>query len=131
MEESLKTEWQGLWQNREGVYSGYTIAKKDIPPYAKLIVRYNRFYEKNSNKPRFVYTFAQKTAAEAITLQVDREEYLSLCDAEEMSGMRCFTDKQLQELINKIACDIGGERHYGEHMISDYVKGYGTETQVL
>ena len=131
MDESLKTKWEGLWQNREGVYSGYTIKKTDIPPYSKLIVRYNRFYEKGSNKPRFVYMFAQKAAADAITLQIDKDEYISLCDAEEMSGMRCFTDEQLQRLINKIACAIGGERHYGEHLISDFVNGYGTETKVL
>lgn len=67
MDESLKTKWEGLWQNREGVYSGYTIKKTDIPPYSKLIVRYNRFYEKGSNKPRFVYMFAQKAAADAIS----------------------------------------------------------------
>lgn len=130
MSESAKTKWEGLWKNREGVYSGKTIKTTDIPPYAKLIIRYNKYYESDSNRPRFVYTFAQKDAANAITLTMEEDEYISLEDAEELSEMRCFSDEQLQELINKIAVAAGGDREYGEHIISDFVCGYGLDTEV-
>lgn len=72
---NAKTEWKGLWNNREGVYSGQVIKKSDIPDYARLIVRYNKYYDKDSNRPRFVYCFANGDAAKAITMKVDKEEY--------------------------------------------------------
>lgn len=77
---SEKTQWQGLWYQREGVYSGYVIKKADIPEKARLILRYNKYYDKDSNKPRFVYCFANGDSADAITMQVEHEEYVSLED---------------------------------------------------
>ena len=125
-----KTNWQGLWSQREGVYSGQVIKKSDIPTYARLIVRYNKFYEKDSNRPRFVYCFANGDAAKAITMDISHDDYVSLSDAETMSEMRCFTDNQLQHLINRVACSAGGDGEYGEHIISDFVSGYGLDTEV-
>lgn len=56
MNNSERTNWNGLWRNREGVYSGQVIAKKDIPPHSRLIIRYNKFYDSNKpNSPRFVF----------------------------------------------------------------------------
>lgn len=77
---SEKTQWQGLWYQREGVYSGYVIKKADIPKKARLILRYNKYYDKDSNKPKFVYCFANGDSADAITMQVEHEEYVSLED---------------------------------------------------
>lgn len=75
---SEKTKWQGLWNNREGVYSGKVIKKSDIPAYSRLIVRYNKFYEKDGSKPRFVYCFANGDSAKAITMECDHDEYRTL-----------------------------------------------------
>lgn len=80
MSESTKTEWKGLWFKREGVYSGEVLKKSDIPPYARLILRYNKFYEKGSNRPKFVYCFANGDAADAITLKQETEEYVSFSE---------------------------------------------------
>ena len=125
-----KTNWYGLWNNREGVYSGQVIKKSDIPAYARLIIRYNKYYEKDSNKPRFVYCFASSDAEKAITIETSKDEYITLSEAEELTEMRCFTDEQLQRLINIIAVEVGGNGEYGEHIISDFVNGYGLETEV-
>ena len=130
-----KSKWYGLWNNREGVYSGQVINKADIPSYSRLIVRYNKFYDKDSNKPRFVYCFANGDAAKAITIEVSKSDYIEFGEAievaEEVSEMRCFTDEQLQRLINLVACAAGGDREYGEHLISDFVHGYGLETKLF
>ena len=64
---SKKTKWLGLWKQRDAVYSGQTIKREEIPEHAKLIIRYNKFYDKDSNAPRFVYCFANGNAARAIT----------------------------------------------------------------
>ena len=125
-----KTKWYGLWSQREAVYSGQVIRKADIPNHSRLIVRYNKFYEKDGNKPRFVYCFANGDAAKEITIEVSKDDYISLSDAEKMGEMRCFTDSELQRLINNVACAVGGESEYGENIISDFVSGYGLETEV-
>jgi len=74
---SEKTKWEGLWQSRQGVYSGATIKKKDIPTYARLVVRYNKFYEKDSNRPKFVYCFADSEAYKDMCVPIEIEEYES------------------------------------------------------
>ena len=141
MKEFPKTKWEGLWQQREAIYSGKVIKKADIPPYSRLIVRYNKYYEKDSNKPRFVYCFASGDAAKAITLEIERDEYVAIGELEDeleelrnelekLQEMRCFTDEQLQRLINEVACSAGGDGEYGMHIISDFVTGCGIETAV-
>ena len=51
----MNTKWMGLWsQNRQGFYAGQVIKKQDIPKYTRIVLRYNKFYEKDSNRPRFV-----------------------------------------------------------------------------
>lgn len=84
MKHNERTEWQGLWKQREGIYSGKTIQKSDIPAYAKLIVRQNKFYKADSKRPRFVYLFASGDAADAITIEKTNDEYITLTDAEEI-----------------------------------------------
>ena len=79
-----KTKWLGLWKNRSGVYSGRTIKKADIPPYTRIIVRYNKFYEKDSNKPKYVYCFANGEASDAITVETTKGEYITMREADEM-----------------------------------------------
>lgn len=85
MDDGAKTEWLGLWCQREGVYSGNVLKKADIPKYAKLIVRYNKFYQKDGNRPRFVYCFASGPAANALTINIDSEEYMTFSEAQTLN----------------------------------------------
>ena len=119
-----KTQWLGLWKTREGVYSGQTIKRDEIPDHAKLIVRYNKFYESDSNRPRFVYCFASGNAEKAITIEITNDEYVTLEDAEELQTRYCFTYDELQTLINRVACSAGGDGEYGEHCVGDFVDTY-------
>ena len=55
----MTTNWFGLWaQDRPGVYAGQVIKKSDIPKYTRIVMRNNKFYEKDGNRPKFVYCFA-------------------------------------------------------------------------
>lgn len=127
MAEAKKTQWLGLWKNRQGVYSGQVFKKADIPPYSRLIVRYNKFRDANSNRPAFVYCFASGDAADAITIEVTKSEYASLAEYEDMY---CFTHPELQRLINLVAVAAGGDGEWGEHIVSDFCHGYGMDTHV-
>lgn len=128
MAETAKTQWLGLWKNRQGVYSGQTIKKAEIPPYSRLIVRYNKFWNANSNLPKFVYCFASGDAARAITIEVTHDEYVSSSEYEDMF---CFDREELQSLINRVAVAAGGAGEYGEHIVEDFCEGYGMETRVF
>ena len=70
----MTTKWQGLWrQDREGFYAGQVIKREDIPKHTRIILRYNKFYEKDGNRPRFVYCFADSTGYEDKCVPVEYE----------------------------------------------------------
>ena len=69
------TKYEGLWaQGRQGFYAGKVINKKDIPNYTRLVIRYNKFYEKDGNRPRFVYCFADAKGYENKCVPLEYEE---------------------------------------------------------
>lgn len=71
----MNTKWKGLWaQERGGFYAGQVIAKKDIPKYTRIVLRYNKFYEKGGNRPRFVYCFADSEGYEEKCTPVEYED---------------------------------------------------------
>lgn len=73
----MDTKWLGLWaQERQGFYAGRVIKKAEIPKYTRLILRYNKFYEKEGNKPRFVYCFADSKGYESKCVPVEHEDSL-------------------------------------------------------
>ena len=122
----MNTKWQGLWaQERQGFYAGYVIKKADIPKYTRLVLRYNKYYEKDSNKPRFVYCFADSEGYESKCVPIEIEEEQPYYDAESEEyftgdGERLYTESEVQDIINRCACSIGGDREYGEHLVSDF-----------
>lgn len=143
-----KTKWLGLWKQRDAVYSGQTIKREEIPEHAKLIIRYNKFYDKNSNAPRFVYCFATGNAAKAITTdlreifaedcyefedtEIEENYYVSLFEAIEKDkeevlkllkvikgGGRLYTHEEVQYAINRATEDA--QSGYTDNIVSDYL----------
>lgn len=124
-----RTDWKPLWRNREGVYSGQVIAKKDIPPYSRLIIRYNKFYDSNKpNSPRFVFCFASGDASKAITMERKRAEY----DEDtyyDNEGNRLYTEEEVEEnyyTYEDVQRAIDGATRdaingYTDNIVSDYL----------
>jgi hypothetical protein len=116
-----KTKWYGLWKNRQGVYSGQIIKKADIPKYARLVIRFNKYYDADSNKPKFVYCFASGEKEKAITIENDTKEFISRVEEleEELDGM--YTRDQVQYCINR-ALEYGRQGYYaGDIIVEDFV----------
>ena len=86
----MNTKWEGLWaQGESGMYAGYPIKKKDIPPHTRIMVRFNESYIKDSKRPRFVYCFA------------DSEGYKERCaDLEYVENLQAKVDK-LAEVMHE------------------------------
>ena len=119
-----QTEWYGLWKNG-GVYSGYTMKKADIPPYSKIVLRFNKFYKKDSDRPRFQYCFANGDAAYALTVELSDEEAETI-DAlkarikeleEQIDDM--YTYDQVNSAVRRAARD--GLNGYTDVLASDYL----------
>ena len=118
----MTTKWLGLWaQDRQGLYAGQVIKKADIPKYTRVVLRYNKFYEKGGNRPRFVYCFADSDGYQEKCIPVDpeddirekidelaevmREGYLNgdyaCLPSESMDRARCLRERAI-EIIEEI-----------------------------
>ena len=107
------TKWMGLWaQEKPAFYAGQVIKKADIPKYTRIVLRYNKYYEKDSSRPRFVYCFA------------DSDGYAEKCipiEFEEESGDRLYTHDEVQYAINRASEDGARGYGYGDNIVSDYL----------
>lgn len=93
----MNTKWLGLWaQDRAGFYAGQVIKKADIPKYTRIVLRYNKFYEKGLNRPRFVYCFADSAGYEDKCISMEYE-----AEAE-----RLYTEAEVRCIINGTVSDV-------------------------
>ena len=105
----MNTKWLGLWkQERKGIYAGQVIKKSDIPKYTRIVLRQNKFYEKDSNRPRFVYCFADSEGYEAMCVPVETKE-----------TERLYTKDEVYRIIHGIEEEYG--LSWGNNLIEDYL----------
>ena len=108
----MNTEWKGLWkQDRQGFYAGQVIRKKDIPSYTRIVLRYNKFYDKEKNRPKFVYCFADSDGYKEKCIPLEIEE------TEEVE--RLYTAEEVMQVIHGMELEYGLE--YGNNLIEDYI----------
>lgn len=105
----MKTKWGGLWVSsaRKSVYVGQVIAKKDIPKHTRILLMKNKYYKKDSNRPRYVYCFA------------DAEGYEEVCVPVEVEEERLYTEEDVYKVIHGMETEYG--LPYGENLIGDYL----------
>ena len=73
----MNTKWEGLWeQERSSVYAGKVINKKEIPQYTRIVLRKNKYYEKDSGRPKYVYCFADSEGYKDKCVPIEYEETL-------------------------------------------------------
>lgn len=104
-----KTEWQGLWKRTTGFYTGRELTEEDLTHLrngSRICFRYNKAYEKDEKKPRFIYCIADEEAAaelektddiENVPDTVSIEDALLACRKALISkGFGYSTDKALE-----------------------------------
>lgn len=109
-----QTQWLGLWWHPE--YNGFSseaISLADLRKYkgkVRLYIRKNKYFNEGENgQPNYRFTLRYSDAAVFQEVAVD--------DFEES---KLITKKQLQEVINSVACRVGGDIWYGECLVEDY-----------
>lgn len=114
------TKWLGLWWHPE--YNGFSseaINLADVRKFkgnVRLYVRKNKFYNNGENgRPNYNFCLRDANASTFRTLEID-EDY-----EENHEETRAFTYGQLQDLVNRVACDAGGSGCYGEYLVTDYI----------
>ena len=119
----MNTKWMGLWaQERQGFYAGQVIKKGDIPKYTRIILRYNKFYEKDGNRPRFVYCFADSEGYESKCAQIEIDEKACYEDDGvfyQGNGNRLYTEEEVYQIIHGMEEDYN--LSWGNNLISDYI----------
>ena len=83
-------------------------SKSDIPKYTRIVLRQNKFYEKDSNRPRFVYCFADSEGYEAMCVPVETKE-----------TERLYTKDEVYRIIHGIEEEYG--LSWGNNLIEDYL----------
>lgn len=68
------TKWSGLWYNGHSIYAGQVIKKADIPKFTRIILRHNKYWTEDSNRPRFVYTFADSNEYRNMVTRLEEQE---------------------------------------------------------
>lgn len=103
----MTTKWMGLWaQERPAFYAGQVIKKSDIPKYTRIVLRYNKYYEKGSNRPKFVYCFADSEGYESKCVPLELSEDADVAYKNEdgiyhtSEGERLYTEEDVREIIN-------------------------------
>lgn len=116
-----QTKWEGLWWHPE--YNGFSSAVLDLADLRKfkgrvrLYVRKNKFFNGGENgRPNYNFTLKDADADVFRILEIEEDD-----EEDDEEEKRSFTYGQLQELINRVACDVGGESAYGEYCVTDYI----------
>lgn len=71
----MKSQFIGLWkQDRSGWYSSPVIEKSKFSgKNFRIILRQNKFYEADSNKPRFIFAIADSDSVQNLTVKFDSD----------------------------------------------------------
>ena len=127
------TQWLGLWaQERQGFYAGQVIKKSGIPEHARIVLRYNKFYEKDGNRPKFVYCFADSEGYKSKCVPLELDEHgMTELDAHLWRCLEEYLDAKDEELrmMNPLKAGGGnspeyyhGVRHGGCAVIDDITR---------
>ena len=105
------TKWMGLWaQERQAFYAGQIIKKTDIPAHTRIVLRFNKFYEKDSNRPRFVYCFADSEGYADKCVPIEQEENRPYIGDDgnyyTADGGRLYTREDARAIINGTVADV-------------------------
>jgi hypothetical protein len=80
----MKSQSLGLWKSeRTGWYLSRAIKNDDIKHFKKgsplrIGLRYNKYYDADSNKPRFIFAFMDADSSNNTTLEFSRDWYEEL-----------------------------------------------------
>ena len=112
----MNTKWEGLWkQNRQGFYAGPVIKKGEIPKYTRIVLRYNKYYEKDTRRPRFVYCFADSEGYEEKCVPLEYDERRRMAYEEGY----LYTYDEVQYAILRATQDA--MNGYTDNIVTDYL----------
>jgi hypothetical protein len=113
-----RTQWEGLWWHPEcNAFYSKTFSLASIKKFkgtVRLFVRKNRYFNNGENgRPNYQFSIQDSKGATVAEFEVE--------DIEDREEERTYTYEEVQDIINKVACDIGGDGLYGEYLVSDYI----------
>lgn len=110
-----QTSLEGLWWHPElqcFTSASISLAKlKKFKGAVRITVKKNRWFSCGLNgRPNYVFCIRDSKAESEKEIEIEESE-----------PKVSFTYDELQELINRVAEDIGGSAAYGNYLVSDYI----------
>lgn len=116
--DKITTAWEGLWWHPE---SGYFSSKafdltglKQFKGSVRIFVKKNKYFNKGKNgRPNYLFSITASDSGEVSNIKADNT-------GENLTDRR-FTYNEVQEIINKIVCEIGGSELEDKYHVVDYI----------
>lgn len=132
--EGKTTNWMGLWWHPEtNSFSSGAISLSELRKFkgqVRLYMRKNKYYNKGENgRPNYNFCLKDANAEVFHSFEVEddvtRENTATYDEAtgewQTEQGNRLYTEDEVQNIINRCACYIGGDGEYGNHLVGDYI----------
>lgn len=102
----MRSQWLGLWENREGVYSGYPIKSEDLEDissdYVRVVFVKNKYMKNGRNRPPYVFSFMDSdTQHEYCNLEYEEHDNTPASYAYSEIGRRTAEYNNLLEEIEE------------------------------
>ena len=130
------TGWCGLWYHEET--RAYSSARmnlsvlKSFKGNVQIYMKKNKFYQKNTNRPNFVFTICDSNSprfaqdVEVIDDDWDYEEWLKLYNRNgifvDEDGDRFYSKKEVEQMLDEIRFDIQNGKRPEDFYIEDYMR---------
>ena len=130
--QGLQSKYEGLWYHPEthGMISNVISlgTLKKFKGNVRVYVRKNKFYEKDSNRPNYVFSIKEVSSPVFKNLEVEAErapdKYAEMNDDGywyTSDGERLFTRDEVQYAIDRASDDGARGFTSGNNLVSDYL----------
>lgn len=115
------SDYYGMWFHPDKNYYSSQAINLSVLKKFKGAVRFyifqNRFYENGVNgRPKYQLLIADCKSDNVREFKFHKPDD----ECEEVETERLYTYDEVQTMINRCACEVGGDREYGEHLVEDY-----------
>lgn len=118
--DNKRTNWEGLWyHNDTNLYSSVAFNMSQLKKFkgsVRILARKNKWYNGGENgRPNMVFTICDSKSETPYEVEVQ-----DITDNHE--ERKSFTYDELEDLINRVASDFGGDGQYGNALVTDYIE---------
>lgn len=115
------SNWLGLWWHPEcNAFYSSVISLSDIRKFkgkVRIMIRKNKYFNGGeNNRPNYCFCIRDAEAPVFDTIEVEEDEH-----GNHGNDVIALTREELQIIINKVACEVGGNDWFNELLVEDFI----------